>query len=162
MFFSLFQVCWPRLKSSSKCNKKYIFTEPWHAFCSFRKEIRTSWVLPIFVKVNLSPTEMCIKVFYKELIQQVLSELSDLLFIDVVGTCQMERFDCSSWSYGVVVFGRLGKRELHELRGVQLFKRFSAKFVNFSVKLESLNVQIRNNFKNVIFIACKQCKICKY
>ena len=26
----------------------------------------------------------------------------------------------------------------------------------------SLNVQIRNNFKNIIFIACKWCKICKY
>ena len=42
------------------------------------------------------------------------------------------------------------------------FKRFSAKFVLFSAKFDSLNVQIRNNFNNVIFIAYNWCKICKY
>ena len=42
---------------------------------------------------------------------------------------------------------RLGKNELHELRGVQFFKRFPAKYVKFSTKFGSLNVQIRNNFK---------------
>ena len=51
--------------------------------------------------------------------------------------------------------GRPGKNELHELRGVQFFKWFSAKFVLFSAKFGSLNMQIRNNFKNVIFIAYK-------
>ena len=43
----------------------------------------------------------------------------------------------------------------HELRRVQFKKRFSAQFVQFSDKFGSLNVQIRNNFKNIIFIACK-------
>ena len=38
---------------------------------------------------------------------------------------------------------RLGKNELHELRGVQFKKRFSAKFIKFSVKFRSLNVKIR-------------------
>ena len=56
---------------------------------------------------------------------------------------------------------RHGKNELYKLCGVQLFSRFSVKFVNFSSKLGSLNVQIRNNL-NVIFIVCKWCKICKY
>ena len=56
---------------------------------------------------------------------------------------------------------RLGKNELHDLRGVQLFFRFSAKFVNFSAKFESLNMQIRNDLKIVIFIVCKYCKTCK-
>ena len=55
---------------------------------------------------------------------------------------------------------RLGK--LHKLRGVQLFERFSSKFVIFSAKFGSLNLQIRNNFKNIIFIACKWSKICNY
>ena len=50
---------------------------------------------------------------------------------------------------------RLGKNKLLELRGVQLLKRFSAKFVLFSAKFGPLNVQIRKNFKNVIFIAYK-------
>ena len=57
---------------------------------------------------------------------------------------------------------RLGKNELHELCRVQLFKRFSAKFVKFSAKLGYFNLQIRNTFKNVIFIVYKRCKICKY
>ena len=39
------------------------------------------------------------------------------------------------------------KNEPHELCRVQLLKRFSAKF-------GSLNVPIRNNFKNIIFIVC--------
>ena len=43
-----------------------------------------------------------------------------------------------------------------------LKKKTSAKFVKFSAKLESLNVQFWNNFKNIIFIASKWWKICKY
>ena len=50
---------------------------------------------------------------------------------------------------------RLGKNKLHELCGVQFSKRFSAKF-------GSLNMQIRNTFKNIISIACKWSKICQY
>ena len=50
-----------------------------------------------------------------------------------------------SWALPVP---RLGKNELLELCGVQFLKRFSAKFVKFSAKFESLNVQF-------IFIACK-------
>ena len=46
--------------------------------------------------------------------------------------------------------------------GFNFFKRFSAKFVNLSAKFGSLNVQIRNNFKNNIFIACKRSKTFKY
>ena len=57
---------------------------------------------------------------------------------------------------------RLGKNKLHELLRVQLFKRFSGKFVNFPAEFGSLNVQIRNNFRNVNFIVCKWCKICKF
>ena len=38
----------------------------------------------------------------------------------------------------------------------------SAKFVKFSAKFGSLNVQIRNNLKNIIFIAFLWCKVCKY
>ena len=53
-----------------------------------------------------------------------------------------------------VLTGWKKKKKLHELRGVQFLKRFSAKFV-------SLNVPIRNNFTNIIFIACKLSKICK-
>ena len=53
------------------------------------------------------------------------------------------------------ILDRLGKNELQELCGVQLLKRFSAKLVKFSVKFGSLNMQIINNFKNIIFIACK-------
>ena len=49
----------------------------------------------------------------------------------------------------------LEKNKLHELHGVQLLKRFSAIFDLFSAKFGSLNVQIRNNFKNVSFIAYK-------
>ena len=55
----------------------------------------------------------------------------------------------------VLVENRLGKNELCELPGVQLFKIFSAKFVNFSTKFGSLNVKIRNYVKNIIFIAYK-------
>ena len=45
----------------------------------------------------------------------------------------------------------LEKNLLHELRGGQFLKRFSAKFVRFSAKFGSLNMQINN----IIFIACK-------
>ena len=41
-------------------------------------------------------------------------------------------------------------------------KRFSTKFVKLFVKFGSLNVQIRNNLKNIICIACKWSKICKF
>ena len=41
-------------------------------------------------------------------------------------------------------------------------KKLSAVFVNISAKFGFLNMQIRNNFKNVIFIACKWFKIFKY
>ena len=57
---------------------------------------------------------------------------------------------------------RLGKNKLHELRGVQHFFGFSAKLVHFSANFGSLNVQIKYNLKNVIDIACKWGKICKY
>ena len=43
-----------------------------------------------------------------------------------------------------------------------LNKRFSAKVVKLSARFGFLNVQIRNNFKNIIFIACKWSKICHY
>ena len=60
------------------------------------------------------------------------------------------------------MFGQTRKKKLHELRGVQLFKRFSAKLVDFSAKFGFLDLQVKNSFQNVIFIACKRCKICKY
>ena len=44
--------------------------------------------------------------------------------------------------------------ELHELRRVQFWKRFSAKFVKFYNKFGSFNVQIGDKFKNIIFIVC--------
>ena len=47
---------------------------------------------------------------------------------------------------------RLGKNEPNGLRGVEFYKRFSENFVKFSAKFGSINVQIRNNFKNIIFI----------
>ena len=54
------------------------------------------------------------------------------------------------------------KIHIHEPCRVQLFKRFSAKFVNISAKFGFLNMRTRNNFKNVILVACKWCKIFKY
>ena len=39
---------------------------------------------------------------------------------------------------------RLGKNKLHELRGVQLLKRFSAKLVDFSAKFGFFDVQVKN------------------
>ena len=62
----------------------------------------------------------------------------------------------------VINEARLWKNKLLELHRVQFLKRVSSKFVKFSGKFGSLNVQIRNNFKNIIFIACKWSKICKY
>ena len=56
----------------------------------------------------------------------------------------------------------LEKNKLHELRGVQLFKRFSAALADFSAKFGFLNMQVRTNFQNVIFKTCKGCKIYKY
>ena len=41
------------------------------------------------------------------------------------------------------------------------FFYFPQILVHFPANFWSLNVQIRNNFKNVILIACKWCKICK-
>ena len=63
---------------------------------------------------------------------------------------------------GISTLSRLGKNELHELRRVKFLKIFSAKFVIFSAKFWCLNMQIRNKFKNTIFIACKWSKMCKY
>ena len=57
---------------------------------------------------------------------------------------------------------RLEKNQHHEIRRVQFLKRSSAKFVQFYAKFRPLNVQIRNNFKNIRFIACKWSKIYKY
>ena len=62
----------------------------------------------------------------------------------------------------VFLLCRLGKNKLQELRGVHFLKRSSANFVKFSAKFGSLNMQIRNNFGNIIFIVCKWSKICKY
>ena len=60
----------------------------------------------------------------------------------------------------VAARGRLGKNELHELCGIQfLFRFYSPNFFNFSAKFGSLNVQIRNRLKNVIFKVSKWCKI---
>ena len=42
------------------------------------------------------------------------------------------------------------------------FIKKTGKFVKLFAKCGSLNVQIINNFKNIIFIACKRSKICKY
>ena len=39
---------------------------------------------------------------------------------------------------------------------------FSSFFVNSSAKFGFLNVQIRNNFKNIIITAFKWCKICNF
>ena len=70
---------------------------------------------------------------------------------------------CQLFSLSLVyAVDRLEKNELHELRGVNFVFGFSTKLVHFSANFGSLNVKIRNNFKNVIFIACKWCKICKY
>ena len=53
------------------------------------------------------------------------------------------------------------KRVLRVLQNL-IFLIFSAKFVQYSTKFLSLNMQIWNNFKNTIFTACKGCKLCKY
>ena len=42
------------------------------------------------------------------------------------------------------------------------FKKIFRKICSFCAKFGSLNMQIRNNFKNDIFIAYKWCKICTY
>ena len=67
---------------------------------------------------------------------------------------------CTMYSlhYTGYTLSRLGKNKLHELPRVQFLKRFSAKFVIFSAKFWFLNIQIRNKFKNIIFIACKWSK----
>ena len=43
-----------------------------------------------------------------------------------------------------------------------IFKNIFCIFVKFSAKIGSLNIQTRNNFKNIIFIACKWNKVCQY
>ena len=43
----------------------------------------------------------------------------------------------------------LEKNELHEVHEVELFKRFSAKLVDFSAKFGFLDVQITNNLKKL-------------
>ena len=50
----------------------------------------------------------------------------------------------------------------NSMNSAEFNKKKHAKFVQFSAKYESLNVQIRNNVKNILFIACKLSKICKY
>ena len=42
------------------------------------------------------------------------------------------------------------------------FFRFSAKLVQFYGKFLSMNMKIINNLENIIFTACKLCKLCKY
>ena len=44
------------------------------------------------------------------------------------------------------MINRLGKKKLVELHKVQLLKSVSAKFVKFSAKFASLNLNIKNNF----------------
>ena len=56
---------------------------------------------------------------------------------------------------------RLGKKQSLWTPWSSIFFS-SAKLVNFSVNFGSLNMRIRNSNKNVNFIACKWCKICKY
>ena len=57
--------------------------------------------------------------------------------------------------YHLTFLTRLGKKtNSMNYAKCQIFK--------FSAKFWSLNVQFRNYFKNIIFIACKWCKICKY
>ena len=52
------------------------------------------------------------------------------------------------------------KPDLEKFNSMNFFP--PAIFVNISAKFGFLNMQSRNDFKNVIFIACKWCKICKY
>ena len=53
------------------------------------------------------------------------------------------------------------KRVLRVLQNL-IFSQFSAKFVQFSAKLLSLDMSIRDNLENIIFTACKWHKLCKY
>ena len=75
---------------------------------------------------------------------------------------------CGASSMGVgcsavrCVHGRLRKNKLHELCGVQFLKQIFRLICKFSAKFGSLNVPIRNNIENIIFIAFKWSKICKY
>ena len=57
-----------------------------------------------------------------------------------------------------------GKKNKLHICGVQSKKKDSAKFVQLFDRFGSLNMQIRNNFKNIIFdfIACKLSRICDY
>ena len=55
-----------------------------------------------------------------------------------------------------------GRASYTSSANLDLKKRFFPKFVQFSAKFISLNVQIWNIFKNTIFTDCKWCKICKY
>ena len=62
----------------------------------------------------------------------------------------------------MLIGGRLGKNELHELREfIFSLSFFLAKYVNISAQFGFLNMQIINKLKNVIFIACKWCKVIK-
>ena len=72
-----------------------------------------------------------------------------------MNTEQQTLYCCRQGSAVSALLAGLEKNKLHELRGVKLFNRFSAKLVDFSAKCELLDLQVRNNFQNVIFIACK-------
>ena len=73
----------------------------------------------------------------------------------------MSTTSCKISTEGRGAHPRLGKNKLHELRGIKFFQ-LSAKSVHFSANFGSSNKHIKNNFKNVIFIVFKWCKICKY
>ena len=92
-----------------------------------------------------------------------------LLSLMIMSSTEPSPFSGSEAGASARIAARLGKNKLNELRGFQIFEtfsakfvkfsakfvKFSAKFVKFSVKFESMNVQIRNNFKNIIFRASK-------
>ena len=61
-----------------------------------------------------------------------------------------------------IPYNQTWKREKKSMNPVEFnfSERFFAKFVKCSTKFKSFNVEIRNNFKNIIFIACKWRKTC--
>ena len=54
------------------------------------------------------------------------------------------------------------KKQVLQVLLNSIFFSFSAKFVQFSTKYFSFDVEIRKHLKNIIFTACKWCKLCKY
>ena len=77
-------------------------------------------------------------------------------FMDLEIMIRMIPFTWSSMSSDLEKTNSMNSAEFN------FFVRFSAKLEDFSAKFGFLDVQVRNNFQNVIFIACKWCKICKY